>query len=154
MTPMGVRTPGERISGEIERDRLSGVEVDFVEEESEEEGEEGEMRKIVWGRVGGWVDWAVGWMDFRIDGEEEEGPGGEEARVQGDDEINHPGNTTERKSQGKNGTKRRRKRDESDRINVQQMDHVGTVDVQPPKNEEGIWKDAAWLLSVAAKVIV
>ena len=146
---MGVRTPGERVSGEIERDRLSEIGVDFVEE-SEEEGEEGEMRKLVWGRVGGWVDWAVGWMDFRIDGEEEEGPAEEEAL----DEINHSGNIPERQGQEESGMKRRRKRDEGDRINVQQLENVGTVDVQPPKNGEGIWKDAAWLLSVASKVIV
>ena len=151
---MGVRTPGERASDEIERDPLAEVAVDFVDQASEDEGDEGEMRKIVWGRVGGWVDWAVGWMDFRIDEEEEEVPEGDEALVQGDDEINRPENVAEREGQERKGMKRRRKRDESDRINMQKTEDVGTVDVQPPKDGEGIWKDAAWLLSVASKVIV
>lgn len=43
--------------------------------------DESEMRRVVMGRVGGWVDWAVGWMDFR--GREEED--GEEEGGEGDD---------------------------------------------------------------------
>lgn len=37
--------------------------------------DESEIRKVVMGRVGGWVDWAVGWMDLRGEEENENGEG-------------------------------------------------------------------------------
>ena len=153
VTPLGVRTPGEGASGEVEREGLDGIAVDFVEEGSEEEGDEGEMRKVVWGRVGGWVDWAVGWMDFRVDEEgiedgDAEGLGGPEESTENVDAK------MEEKGKAVDGRRRRRKRDERDRINVRRTDDVGAVVVEPPKEGEGVWKDAAWLLSVATKVIV
>lgn len=141
MTPMGVRTPGEEDGdGREGGDYFGGV--DFVEggEEEEGEGEEGEMRRVVWGRVGGWVDWAVGWMDWRVD-EEGEGEWEADAEREGDGEEDG-----ERK-------RRRRRRGEADTIVVNRVDEVGRLEVPPPEGDGG-WKDAQWLLGVAKKILV
>ena len=154
MTPQGVRTPGER--DEVEgRGFFDGgwqqgpmfVDVDEEDEgalgEEEEDVDEGEMRRLVWGRVGGWVDWAVGWMDFRgEEGGEKDDEGNTE--VEGGDGAGRD---------GVDGRKRRRGRDESDRIMVKSGVPDATVDVPPPQGD-GAWNDAAWLLSVAAKALV
>ncbi|MCJ1244362.1 hypothetical protein MMC30_001560 [Trapelia coarctata] len=150
MTPMGVRTPGEE--DEVEReegDYFGGV--DFVDE-SGVEGEEGEMRRVVWGRVGGWVDWAVGWMDWRVDEEgeieiEREGEDDKEGKKDGEGENGgQKGGEGERK-------RRRRRRGEGDRIVVNRVDEVARLEVPPPEGDGG-WKDAQWLLGVAKKILV
>lgn len=130
MTPLGIRNPGEEESKEY------FGEVDFVEDDEEvEEVEEGEMRKIVWGRVGGWVDWAVGWMDFRREGED-----GEEAEEVGVE------------AKKREEVVRRRKRDEGDRILVARVEDLRVN--APPSEGEGALSDAKWLLDVARKVLV
>ncbi|MCJ1390451.1 hypothetical protein MMC18_003310 [Xylographa bjoerkii] len=132
---------GGRLSGEEEREEYLGDEVDFVDEGEEGMGEdeEGEMRRVVWGQVGGWVDWAVGWMDWRIDGEEEEREEGMGGEV-GEGEV--------MKVDG-----RRRRRGEGDRIVMLRRENVEKLEVPPPEGDGG-WKDAAWLLGVAKKVLV
>ena len=49
-----------------------GDDDDEEDEEDEEYVDESEMRRVVLGRVGGWVDWAVGWIDLRGEGDDEE----------------------------------------------------------------------------------
>ncbi|MCJ1295880.1 hypothetical protein MMC34_007445 [Xylographa carneopallida] len=122
-----------------------GGDVDFVDEDEEvEEDEEGEMRRVVWGRVGGWVDWVVGWMDWRVDGEEEEereeGVGGEVGEEVGEEDVE--------KMDG-----RRRGRDDGHRIVMPRKEDLGKLEVPPPEGEGG-WKDAVWLLRVAKKVLI
>ncbi|MCJ1386481.1 hypothetical protein MMC17_009607 [Xylographa soralifera] len=130
---------GGRLEGEEERQGYFGEGVDFVDEGDEEVGEdeEGEMRRVVWGRVGGWVDWAVGWMDWRVDGEEEEreeGVGQEDAEKV-------------------DGRRRRRPRGEGDRISMLRRENPEKLEVPPPEGDGG-WRDAAWLLGVAKKVLI
>ncbi|MCJ1418439.1 hypothetical protein MMC32_004786 [Xylographa parallela] len=127
------------LGGEEERGEYFGGGVDFVDEGDEEVGddEEGEMRRVVWGRVGGWVDWAVGWMDWRVDGEEEEE---ERDKRVGQEEVE--------KVDG-----RRRRRDEGDRIVMLRREIPEKLEVPPPEGDGG-WKDAAWLLGVAKKVLI
>ena len=127
------------LGGEEERGEYFGWGVDFVDEGDEEVGddEEGEMRRVVWGRVGGWVDWAVGWMDWRVDGEEEEE---ERDKRVGQEEVE--------KVDG-----RRRRRDEGDRIVMLRREIPEKLEVPPPEGDGG-WKDAAWLLGVAKKVLI
>ncbi|MCJ1399037.1 hypothetical protein MMC11_002239 [Xylographa trunciseda] len=126
------------------REEYFGGGVDFVEEGEEDvwEDEDGEMRRVVWGRVGGWVDWAVGWMDWRVDGEEgeerEEGMNGEV----GQEEVEKV-----------DGRRRRRRRGEGDRIVMLRRENVEKLEVPPPEGDGG-WKDAAWLLGVAKKVLI
>lgn len=116
---------------------------DFVDvEEGDEEGrgeedvDEGEMRKVVMGRVGGWVDWAVGWMDMR--GEDVEDDGGSEGGVGGTKGEVDPVELQKRL--------RKKKRDEEL--------EGGTSGVgKPPEGDQaGVWSDAKWLLGVARKV--
>lgn len=144
MTPMGWRTPGEEepTTGDYFGTGVEGV--DFVDEEEvdPEEGDEGEMRRVVWGRVGGWVDWAVGWMDWRVDEAEGEGMEGDEVDEGEEKDLD-----------GEGKRKRRRRRGEGDRIVVNRIDDVGRLEVQPPVGDGG-WKDAKWLLGVAGKILV
>ncbi|MCJ1438439.1 hypothetical protein MMC27_007827 [Xylographa pallens] len=137
----GMMGLGGRLEGEEEREGYLGGGVDFVDEGDEEVGEdeEGEMRRVVWGRVGGWVDWAVGWMDWRVDGEEEE----RDERVGGE-----VGQEEAEKMDG-----RRRRRDEGDRIVMLRREIPEKLEVPPPEGDGG-WKDAAWLLGVAKKVLI
>lgn len=143
MTPLGLRTPAETDDRDDNFFGAQGpqfVDVDERDEDVGDEVDEGEMRRLVWGRVGGWVDWAVGWMDFRgdVEGWKDEGFEDEERRDEG----------------ATDGSKRRRKRDESDRIVIGDKEEPhGKVDVPPPPADGG-WKDAAWLLSIATKVLI
>ena len=120
--------------------------VDVDEEDEEEEGEEvdeGEMKKVVMGRVGGWVDWAVGWMDFRGEGEEEgEDDNVEEGREGGSKEGPDPVELQKR-------LRRKKKRDEE----LEGGDGERGVLRPPPEDgQAGTWSDAKWLLGVATKV--
>ena len=132
------------------------MEADFLvkeEEEEEEDGrgkggwDEGEMRKVVMGRVGGWVDWAVGWMDFRgdEDGEREEEVEEEEEEA----EV--------KEKQGKEMDKREErteKKGEGEPVEIQGRggEEVVAVEVPPLMDGEGIWGDTKWLMKVAGKI--
>lgn len=109
----------------------------------EEQVDEGEMRKIVMGRVGGWVDWAVGWMDFR--GEEDEGDAGEDPL-----EDNGKGNLVPKKSE------KQHKEQESDEIGAETEGGmlVGAPPPPPPLAGDGVWTDTKWLLGVASKIVL
>ena len=138
------RKEGRRGSwvGGVEEEEVVGPDfVDVNEEEGEGEVvDEGEMRRVVWGRVGGWVDWAVGWMDVRGEGEEGEGGDGggdgegkgvEEGRARGEVDAKE---LRERLRRGKKG------------------EGVGAdVVVVSPPEQAGVWNDAKWLFSVASK---
>ena len=122
--------------------------VDVDEEDGEEDGEEvdeGEMKKVVMGRVGGWVDWAVGWMDFRGDGE-----GGE-----GDEDEDET-----REAENKGGPdpvelqKRLRKKKKRDEELESVGSEKGSVKPPPEDGQAGTWSDAKWLLDVATKVAI
>ena len=144
VTPVGVRTSGvDEGQGYFEG-------VDFVNGEEDVMGdgddgewdseEEGEMKRLVWGRARGWVDWAVGWMDFREEGEEEEQEEVDVAQDEGGGEADG---------------RRRRRRTERDRVWIERpADDVGVVGDVPPLQGEGALSDAAWLLSVARKILV
>jgi len=135
--------------------------VDLAEEdeelEAEEEVDEGEMRKVVMGRVGGWVDWAVGWMDFRDSGdagEEDEGEeGGEVVEVEWKDIVaaidrNAIAEERRRKKMGLGrGDEGRNEKGEGKR------DEKG-VGVKAPEGDVGILGDAKWLLEVAKKIVL
>ena len=120
------------------------------EEEGREVVDEGEMRRIVKGKIGGWVDWAIGWMDFRgEDGEDEE-------EDQGDEFVKGQGG----EGDGKEALdvmelqKRLRKKKRTDE-EVEEGDgggEPGIVTPPPEGGDVGVWSDAKWLLGVATKV--
>ncbi len=134
------------------------VDEEYVAEEGEEEGElvdEGEMKRIVKGKIGGWVDWAVGWMDFRgDDGEEEEG----DEEDQGDEFGKGQGGEGDGKEaldvmELQKRLRRKKRRDEE----VEDGDGSGdpAIVTPPPEGEGlGVWSDAKWLLGVATKVVL
>ncbi|KAL8853208.1 MAG: hypothetical protein Q9221_001942 [Calogaya cf. arnoldii] len=119
---------------------MEGMEPDFVdldkrdreEEEVAEVVDEGEMRKLILGRVGGWVDWMVGWMDLRAvaDGDEDE-----DDRI-GDEEMD------EMEEKGQEG---RRPLGEGDTgVSARGSGFPA------PDPSGGAWEDTKWLLKIAA----
>lgn len=125
--------------------------VDVEEEEEEEGGEEvdeGEMKRVVMGRVGGWVDWAVGWMDFRGEGEDGEE---EEEEEEGDpevvEEVRGEGVVKGELDPVELQKRLRRKKRKDEEVEIGGMDN--TVGSAPER--AGVWSDARWLLRVAAK---
>ena len=151
MTPMGIKTPGERDEDE---GYFLNVKPDFVDideafdEEAEEEMDEGEMKKLVLGRLGGWVDWAVGWMDLRVD-DTERWEDRREEEIAGDG-LAEGGDV---EGQGKNEDGKREPMEKRNRALTERGDAGNKLDVAPPA-EEGGWKDAAWFLGMASKVLV
>lgn len=138
-----LRSRRESLGGEgvdaDEAEEMTGPDFVDVDEEGRggEDVDEGEMRRVVMGRVGGWVDWAVGWMDMRGEDVEDEGASEEEG-VAGTKGGLDPVELQKRL--------RRKKRDEEL--------EGGTRGVgKPPEGEQaGVWSDAKWLLGVASKV--
>ncbi|KAL8996972.1 MAG: hypothetical protein Q9169_003623 [Polycauliona sp. 2 TL-2023] len=122
---------------------LEGIEPDFVDldewdwEEREEElvevVDEGEMKKLVLGRVGGWVDWMVGWMDWRGLGDDDDGVG----EGNGNDEM------VEEEVGGEGNEKRKWREDDGG-------ESGSFSGLPPPEAAGGTWEDAKWLLKIAA----
>ena len=142
MTPAGFKTPGER-----DEDDASGyfenVAVDFVDGVDEEAvvEDDGEMRRLVWGRVGGWVDWAVGWMDFREDLEEEN----QEVEQEDGD-----GNSNEQQRPGTLRIQEPVKPDKPRRRRQPPIEGIERIkDLPPAPESQGLVGDAAWLLGLA-----
>ena len=145
MSSMPSRSDGPRDTLPAEAQAVADLEPDFVdldEWDREEEEEvvavmdEGEMRKLVLGRVGGWVDWMVGWMDLRGLGEEDGDEGmGEEEEVVVDETVD------EVKAKAREGW---RLLGEGDRGDVD-----GGSGLPAPGPGGGAWEDAKWLLRIA-----
>lgn len=105
--------------------------------EGEEEVDEGEMRRVVMGRARGWVDWAVGWMDFR--GEEEwEGE-------EGDVLDRRDGEGRKRRGRGKEARGGEGGEEGGQRA---------VAGPAPQGDGKGVLADAKWLLGVASKIVV
>lgn len=125
---------------------------DFVdpavfEEEDFGEGEEvdvdeGEMRRVVMGRARGWVDWAVGWMDFR--GEEEWEGSGDEG--EGGDEVVE--------GEGDEGGRRRKRKDGRGKQREIETGEKAVAGPAPQGGDGGVLADARWLVGVASRIIV
>ncbi|KAL8918085.1 MAG: hypothetical protein Q9172_005573 [Xanthocarpia lactea] len=110
-----------------ERDREDGEGVDIVDE--------GEMRRLILGRVGGWVDWMVGWMDFRGVGDDGETGEGEMGRGEMDVEGSSKGE----------GRDKQRLLDGGDESELDKG-----VGIPAPESGGGVWEDTKWFLKVAA----
>lgn len=139
------------------RDVLGMGDVAVEEEGDEDEDGEGmmvvddrEMRRMVMGRIGGWVDWAVGWMDLGdgIGGDlemEEEEYGKESdgfgAGAEGELDVEE----VKRRLGAKAG--------------VEAQEGMGARDgrvlpLPPAGDQAGILSDARWLLTIAGKLAV
>jgi len=139
-TNFGGDGAGEDVA--VEPDFVDGWEED--EEAEEVEVDEGEMRKVVMGRVGGWVDWAVGWLDLRGDEGDDEGEG-EGEREGGEQKGELDPVELQRR------LRRKKKRDEE--VGMDAMVGRG-VRAAPEGERAGTWSDAQWLLHVAMAAAV
>ncbi|KAH0565839.1 hypothetical protein GP486_000761 [Trichoglossum hirsutum] len=120
------------------------AEPDFVDVEKdsyEEFDVEAELNLIAKLRSfgsGSWVDRLIGWSLFAVkeDGEESEGDG----EVEIEQEC------------GRADVETRKRREESERVIIDPPSEVGDKQTAQ-QDQEGGWQDAAWLLSVATKVL-
>ncbi|KAL9013858.1 MAG: hypothetical protein Q9180_008982, partial [Flavoplaca navasiana] len=116
---------------------ISEIEPDFVnldERDREEHDDvvdlvdEGEMRKLVLGRVGGWVDWMVGWMDFR--------------GLRDDDEVDDKVEEEDQKNENE-------ERSPLDGGGKGEMIKGLSIPAPAPDEGGGVWEDARWLVKIA-----
>lgn len=143
----GMRSEPDVLEEDIMPDFVNAEEEEEGEEEEGEDVDEGEMKRVVLGRVGGWVDWAVGWMDFRTEeDEEEEGGEGEGAAEVEDKEAVVKGELDPVELQKR--LRRKKKRGSE----VEETGSEGVSIVSGAPEQAGFWSDARWLLGVASKV--
>lgn len=112
--------------------------------------DEREMRRVVMGRIGGWVDWAVGWLDLGdgVEGDlemEEEGYGEESGGFGVGAEGELDVEEVKRRLEAKAGL------EDQEGMGVRD----GRVLPPPPAGDQaGILSDARWLLTIAGKLAV
>ncbi|KAI9664771.1 MAG: hypothetical protein M1821_006219 [Bathelium mastoideum] len=157
-TAAGARTPvrglgaaAEGYFGDVEIGDQGEAEADFVdlrEEEEEERQDEDEVARLTRERnsgLGGWVDRLIGFSLFNVDEDREESA--DETAVEEDSEGAKERRIAELK----------RREEEKQRLLVasqQAAQGQTAVQVERPREEQGGWQDAAWLLSVASKVLI
>lgn len=146
-------------------DLAEGDDFEGEEDEEEEMLDEGEMRKLVMGRVGGWVDWAVGWMDFRGEREGEgegEGEGGEDAEAEGGgNEKEARGEETIQVPRRRVGgldieevQRRLRRREKEVEEADAAQDNARVIEMPPQGESAGAINDARWLFGIAKNMIL
>jgi len=137
------------------------AEPDFVEPDDELVGDEEEVARLARERgfgLGGWMDRLIGWTLFRVeeDGEETEDEEGDTEREE---------SLTEEQLKLRNEVEARRRKLEREMIVRASAAGSGEKDDKGDTKEstetqsaasdsEGGWQDAAWLLSVASKVLL
>ncbi|MCJ1344650.1 hypothetical protein MMC31_002853 [Peltigera leucophlebia] len=153
------RPSSRRGSVGVERGAIL-IEPDFVTPEREilssellPEVDEGEMKRIVMGRVGGWVDWAVGWIDFKSFGENESDV--EPVEIEEGVEVKNHGERDEGKPEWNHDKppapeELRREGEKNQDISDAFRDDISN----PLSSGEGGWSDAKWLLGVAGSIIL
>jgi hypothetical protein len=145
MTPMDARTPAQWTADGY-FGNLEAAEPDFVEVEDEGAEDEQEVSRLARQKgsgLGGLVDKLVGFSLFNVD---------EDAESEEDDE---PEETAEEIAKRKQ-LERKRRRAQLERAassSALATSRAETVQPPEPQGEEGGWQDAAWLLSVASKIL-
>ncbi|OJD29935.1 ornithine mitochondrial [Diplodia corticola] len=129
------------------------LEPDFVESDEEGLGDEEEVARLAQeGGFGGWMERLIGWSLFDVeeDGEETDD---EEQQQQVTEQELYPG---EEDVKRRREEELRRRREERARIQAASSAAKERKELpQPGQGEgEGGWQDAAWLLSVASKVLL
>lgn len=162
----GLRTPGGRRSLELDEGMFeeSPIEADFVEADEEDEADEEEVARLARDRgfgLGEWMDRLMGWTLFSVDEDGEESSEGED-----EDETPRPENMTKEELQLRREVEAKRRKLEREAIiaaaavqapssrNNAGEDKDAAGDKPPPGEDSGGWADAAWLVSVAAKVLL
>lgn len=153
------RASSRRGSVGVERGAIH-IEPDFVIPEREILGsellpdvDEGEMRKIVMGRVGGWIDWAVGWIDLESFDENESDI--EPGEIEEGREENSHGERVERKPEWKHDKRPAPEILKGEEGTNRDIKGIFRDDISDPLLPgEGGWSDAKWLLGVAGSIIL
>ncbi|KAF2461608.1 hypothetical protein BDY21DRAFT_376504 [Lineolata rhizophorae] len=162
---LGEETGGGGYFGD---DVVLAAEPDFVEGDPDEDEaaieDEAEVARLAGESgafgLGGWVDRLIGWSLFSVD-EDAEGSDVEEGEGTAAGAAAAAATTVsqaEEEGKKRRGEEAARRREDLERITASIVtgEHHGepAVEVQEPAQEEGGWHDAAWLLSVASKVIL
>lgn len=162
----GLRTPGGRHSFEMDEAMFedSPIEPDFVEADEENEGDEEEVARLARERgfgLGSWMDKLMGWTLFSVDEDGEDSSSEDEEE---EDQTPRPENMTKEELQLRREVDAKRRKLERETIIAASAvqapakkvaDESDPAEPRPPPGEEGSgWTDAAWLVGVAAKVLL
>lgn len=164
----GPKTPSARQSFDMEDTMFPDdvVEPDFVENDEESDGDEEEVARLARERgfgLGGWMDRLIGWTLFSVEEDGEESSSDEEE----EDDTSRPENMTREELKLRREVEAKRRKLEREAIIAASAVHSAestdpnaddegeTLGHKPPPGEEsGGWADAAWLFSVASKVLL
>jgi hypothetical protein len=147
MTPMESRTPGVWASEGYFDDVATGAEPDFVEAEDEGAVDDEEVSRLARQKglgLGGIVDRLVGFSLFNVDEDGEES------------EEDYADETVEEAAKRKQAQlmRRREQLEKAASSSANATGRTGPESIRPPvQGDDGGWQDAAWLLSVASKVL-
>jgi hypothetical protein len=158
----GLQSPNARHSVEIDEAMFEDdvIEPDFVEDGDESDGDEEEVARLARERgfgLGSWMDRLIGWTLFDVDEDGEESSSEDE-----DDDAPRPENMTKEELVLRREVEAKRRKLEREAIvaasAVRTQDGETTTNQPaeplPPPEDGGGWADAAWLFSVASKVIL
>ncbi|KAG6015276.1 hypothetical protein E4U54_003828 [Claviceps lovelessii] len=138
-----------------EADSTAGPDFVNLDEKLEElefdttQDDEATVRRLVrhgTGGKGSWISNVIGWSLFKVDENEEEDDDDEDE--DDDDEDDDQEQCMDEDELALRG------RGASSRRHFEDVLHSPIERVPPPSSDEGGWKDAAWLLSVASKVML
>ncbi|KAF2635845.1 hypothetical protein P280DRAFT_165326 [Massarina eburnea CBS 473.64] len=161
-------TPSARHSLEIDESMFEDhVEPDFVEADEDGDDDEEEVARLARERgfgLGNWMDRLIGWTLFDVDEDAEES---EESEDDEEQDTFKPENMTKEELKLCREVEARRRKLEREAIiaasavhahdkpSTPPSDEAGPSEPKPPPDGEGGgWADAAWLFSVASKVIL
>jgi len=163
MMSTGLRTPNARQSVEIDEAMFEDdvIEPDFVEDDDESDGDEEEVARLARERgfgLGSWMDRLIGWTLFDVDEDGEESSSDEED----EDDTTRPENMTKEELVLRREVDAKRRKLEREAIiaasavRAQDEEAKAAQASEPmsPPEDGGGWADAAWLFSVASKVIL
>ncbi|KAF2796806.1 hypothetical protein K505DRAFT_323065 [Melanomma pulvis-pyrius CBS 109.77] len=164
------KTPSARHSLEMDESLFAEdvIEPDFVDDNEESDGDEEEVARLARERgfgLGGWMDRLIGWTLFSVDEDGEDSDEEEEEDEYDDDRK--PENMTKEELQLRREVEAKRRKLERETIiaasavtphgtrEADTGDEAGSSVLQrPPNDDNGGWQDAAWLFSVATKVLL
>lgn len=146
MTPVESRSSAAFAEQGYFDDAAVGTEPDFVDAEDEGAVDDEEVSRLARQKgfgLGGLVDRLVGFSLFNVDEDGE------------DTEEEDPGEETAEEAEKRKEAKLKKRREQLERTASSSATATARhEDVRPPvQGDDGGWQDAAWLLSVASKVL-
>jgi hypothetical protein len=158
----GMKSPTCRHSLDLDENAFTEYEVepDFVEADEDSGDDEEEVARLARERgfgLGGWMDKLIGWTLFSVD---EDGEDSEDEDGAGSSVTAEPLSMGELKLRREVEAKRRKLEREAImaaaavKSEETQKSAPGSETADTPNEDGGGWSDAAWLLTVASKVIL